>query len=227
MPLLFFNSTSLYNSDTLLSTAMGSKDLTFAYSLYHNPQGSPLISGRIGSPSMLTLFTRTPSPKGVNKHLWDEYGYIKEESGKSAKVLHCSLSTTRFTPISDTGRSLKITCDDKIYIESDEGLEDAYWEYKDLEKVFNKKFKNKLVYVKAYSWGYGLSEEFYFAEAYLIDNLDSSRVFELIKTGDIMVDIRIGQYCSGVNKGKYHDHGTAFRLKNQDKLFQGEMRIDL
>lgn len=28
-----------------------------------------------------------------------------------------------------------------------------------------------------------------------------------------MIDIRIGVYASGKNKGKTHDHGTAFRIK--------------
>ncbi len=31
-----------------------------------------------------------------------------------------------------------------------------------------------------------------------------------------MVDIRIGSYKSGKNKGKTHDHGTGFRIKPSD-----------
>ena len=31
-----------------------------------------------------------------------------------------------------------------------------------------------------------------------------------------MVDIRIGAYKTGKNKGKTHDHGTGFRINKED-----------
>ena len=47
------------------------------------------------------------------------------------------------------------------------------------------------------------------------------------ETGKIYVDLRIGQYHNGKNKGKTHDHGTGFRIREIDQplLFKVQNRI--
>ena len=47
------------------------------------------------------------------------------------------------------------------------------------------------------------------------------------ESGKIYVDLRIGQYHDGKNKGKTHDHGTGFRIKESDQplLFKIKRRI--
>ena len=50
---------------------------------------------------------------------------------------------------------------------------------------------------------------------------------QLAETGEIYVDLRIGQYHNGKNKGKTHDHGTGFRIREIDQplLFKVQNRI--
>lgn len=47
----------------------------------------------------------------------------------------------------------------------------------------------------------------------LLSGLTLDKMLTTIENGDLMIDIRIGVYASGKNKGKTHDHGTAFRIK--------------
>lgn len=183
-----------------------------------------LKAGRVDSQSMLTLFTRAPEPAKSNEYLRNKYGYISEEYDVEKKVLHSTLSTVKWTPIADTGHKLKIECrDNSAYIQSEMGTENVFWSHENLEKSFNNKYKNKLVYVKALSRGFGSHEEFKYVEAYKIDGFDFSILFNLIEEGSIMIDLRIGQYPDG----RTHDHGTGFRIKesDQDKLFINKVRI--
>ena len=39
-----------------------------------------------------------------------------------------------------------------------------------------------------------------------------------VESDKLKIDIRIGVYRSGKNKGKYHDHGTGFRINKRDFL---------
>jgi hypothetical protein len=187
-----------------------------------------LKSCRLNSNSMLTMFTRAPQPARANTYLRLKYGYSSGAYDNDEKVLHATLSADRFTPITDTGHSLKIWCDvDGIYIESESGIEDIFWSRDALRKCFEKKYKNKFVYAKALSRGTGSSEEFKFVEAYEVSGFDYDAFIDLLEVVKIYVDLRIGQYHHGPNKGKTHDHGTAFRIKENDQplLFRLNRRI--
>lgn len=183
-----------------------------------------LKSSRTSSNSMLTLFTRAPKPARSNTYLRAKYGYSSSSYDNESKVLHATLSANRYVPIQNTGKFLKITCDEeKIFIESKEEKENVYWPYELLKTAFMRKYKNKLVYVKADSRGSGASEEFHFKEAYEIFDFDFHLMINLLKIGKIYVDLRIGQYSDG----RTHDHGTGFRIREQDQplLFHTIKRI--
>lgn len=187
-----------------------------------------LKSCRINSNSMLTMFTRSPFPKGSNTNLRLKYGYSSNAYDNNEKVLHASLSADRFTPIADTGHKLKISCKTNgIYIESEEKLEEIYWPRTTLQECFEKKYKNKFVYAKAHSRGSGANEEFLFTEAYEVTGFNYNSFIRLLEVGKIYVDLRIGQYHSGINSGKTHDHGTGFRIREIDQplLFKINNRI--
>ena len=187
-----------------------------------------LKSCRIDSNSMLTMFTRSPQPSRSNTYLRMKYGYSSGAYDNDEKVLHSTLSADRFTPIANTGHCLKIWCDvDGIYILSEDGRENVYWSREALKKCFERKYKNKFVYAKALSRGVGAAEEFKFIEAYEVSGFDYEAFIGLLENGKIYVDLRIGQYHDGKNKGKTHDHGTAFRIKESDQpmLFKTKIRI--
>lgn len=183
-----------------------------------------LKSCRINSKSMLTMFTQTPQPARANTYLRQKYGYSSSAYDNDEKVLHSTLSAARFVPIADTGHSLKIVFDsEKISIASETGIEDVFWNRDALKRSFDKKYKNKFVYVKAESRGSGASEEFRFIEAYEVSGFSYESFVELLERGQIYIDLRIGQYPDG----RTHDHGTGFRIREADQslLFKVNRRI--
>ena len=183
-----------------------------------------LQSCRLNSNSMLTMFTLSPQPARSNTYLRKKYGYSSSAHDNDEQVLHSTLTASRFVPIHDTGNSLKIACDDeKISIASQDGVENVYWTKDRLKRAFEKKYKNKFVYVKADARGCGATEEFLFVEAYEVSGFDYDAMIELLEEGKIFVDLRIGQYPDG----RTHDHGTGFRIKESDQnlLFSVKRRI--
>ena len=181
-----------------------------------------LKASRSNSNSMLTLFTKSPLPKGANTRLRLMYGYASSAYDNNEKVLHATLNARNFTNIANTGNALKVdyivqSPSDLILIESQQGNCDAYWKVSDLKQNFLSKYPNKLVYVKADSRGSGANEEFYYHSAYICDGFSYDGLMELLKAGKVFVDLRIGQYPDG----RTHDHGTGFRIRecDQDALF--------
>lgn len=172
-----------------------------------------LKSCRINSNSMLTMFTRAPQPAKSNTYLRLKYGYSSSAYDNEEKVLHSTLTASRFVPIANTGNSLKIVCDnEKIYIVSKNEIENVFWTREALRKCFEKKYKKKFVYAKAESRGNGANEEFKFIAAYEVTGFDYNAMIELLEQGKIYVDLRIGQYPDG----RTHDHGTGFRIREID-----------
>lgn len=173
-----------------------------------------LKSARINSPrhGMLTLFTKTPEPKGAIKRLYEEFSYVSDAYDNNKPVLHATLSADKFTTLGSSGRKIKIACqEERIYIQSENRLEDAYWSRETLKKAFDKKYTNTLVYVRAENRGSGKEEEFRFVEAYELADFSYDSIIQLLHEGIIKIDIRIGQYSDG----RLHDHGTAFRIPYQ------------
>ena len=187
-----------------------------------------LKSCRLNSNSMLTIFTKTPQPKGAANTLRMNFGYISDAYANNERVLHSTLSADRYVSIADTGRSLKVACDSsKISIVAEDGREYAYWTKELLKNAFEKKYKGKFVYAKAQSRGSGATEEFHFVEAYEVSGFDYEAFVELLEHGKIYVDLRIGQYHGGAKDGQTHDHGTGFRIKENDQplLFRCNRKI--
>ena len=183
-----------------------------------------LKSCRINSQSMLTMFTLSPQPPKSNTYLRLKYGYSSGAYDNDEKVLHSTLTASRFVPIYNTGVELKLVCDEeKISIASQSEIESVYWTREALKRGFEKKYKNKFVYVKAESRGTGANEEFRFIEAYEISGFNYDAMIKLLENGKIFVDLRIGQYPDG----RTHDHGTAFRIREADQplLFKIVNRI--
>jgi hypothetical protein len=187
-----------------------------------------LKSARLNSVSMLTLFTRAPQPAKANTYLREKYGYSSSAYDNNEKVLHSTINALSFTPISITGYKLKIVfVDNRIYIANEAEIEKIYWDCESLRKVFNKKYKNIFVYVKAEASGYRAKEEFHFVSAHVVSGFSFDNFLLLLKQGKIYIDIRIGQYHSGKNAGKTHDHGTGFRIRECDQhlLFKNMEKI--
>ncbi|MCM1135713.1 MAG: MvaI/BcnI family restriction endonuclease [Clostridium sp.] len=187
-----------------------------------------LKSCRLNSNSMLTIFTKTPQPRGAANTLRMTFGYSSDAYDNDEKVLHSTLSADRFVPIANTGRSLKIFCGpEKISIVAEDGKEYAYWTRDALKKAFEKKYKDKFIYAKAIAQGAGANEQFKFTEAYEVSGFNYDAFVALLERGKIYIDLRIGQYHGGIKNGQIHDHGTGFRIKENDQplLFKVNRKI--
>jgi hypothetical protein len=179
-----------------------------------------LKSMRQNSNSMLTLITKAPdNPPKANSILRMKFGYSSTAYDNEEKVLHATLSSQRFSPIAKTGHKLRIECDsENINIISENGEIQAQWNISKLIKKMDQKLGDKFILVRAISRGIGAGEEFHFNEAFLLDGFKSSGIIKMVNDGKILVDLRIGQYHNGKNKGKTHDHGTGFRIFERDYI---------
>ena len=173
---------------------------------FPGPDGitTELKSARKNSKSMLTLFTKSPDPHGINSELLKNFGY----PGENGKLhLHSTINALEFNTLKGkTGFKIEIK-DGQINIASKLKNIVPYWKKETLQKSFEKKYK-ELLYVKAESRGTKKNEEFHFNEAWLMKGFDFDNFVKLLKNGEIKVDIRIGQY----EDGSPHDHGTGFRV---------------
>lgn len=170
-----------------------------------------LKAKRIDSSSMLTIATKSPEPKGVNKVLFGEYKYL---DGKGKYSLHSTVYGSRSNP-----QSFKVVFEgDKLVLKNKSNIE-AYWPLSIFDDVLKAK-SDKILLVFAETKGKRMTknEKFYFTEAYLLSNLNIKKFKAAIQNDKLKIDIRIGVYRSGKYKGKYHDHGTGFRINKRDFL---------
>lgn len=170
-----------------------------------------LKSARKNSPSMLTLFTKSPLPRKANSVLLGRFGY-ESARGNNRKELHTTVNAVRFNQLRGQP-CFKINVEnDKLNLVAYQNEIVAYWDKGTLQRSFETKLP-KLLYVKAEARGTGADEEFWFNEAWLLGGFNFESFLALLRDGVILVDIRIGQYSDG----RTHDHGTAFRVL-PDKL---------
>ena len=195
-----------------LEDLLGIEENNFA-----GPDGltTELKAGRNNATSMLTLFTKSPEPLGINSILLKELGYPDpKRNGKI--VLHSTMNAVSFNQLRG-GNKLKIELtEDKIIINSpklrDKSLKIPFWNYQTLQNSFELKIGKELLYVKADSRGSGINEEFHFNEAWLMRDFQFENFLKQLEKGNLLVDIRMGLY----ENGGVHDHGTAFRLKPEN-----------
>ena len=171
-----------------------------------DPDGftTELISTRKNSGSMLTLFTKSPEPRGVNSELLKSFGY----PGKGGKLhLLTTVNALEFNTLKGkTGFKIEISGDKVNLLTSKKSLK-PYWKKETLRQVLEKKYY-ELVYVSVENQGSGTNEQFHFNEAWLMRGFDFDNFVKLLKNGEIKVDIRIGQHPDG----SPHDRGTGFRI---------------
>lgn len=170
-----------------------------------------LKAKRIDSQSMLTIATKSPEPKGVNRELFEKCKY-KDAFGHFC--LHSTVYGSRFN-----NQGLKIgIVKNKLILENKAGIT-AYWPTTIFADVLASK-SNKILLVFAETKGERktVSEKFHYTEAYLLSDLNQSKFKGAIENDKLKVDIRIGVYRSGKSAGKYHDHGTGFRIDKRNFL---------
>lgn len=92
----------------------------------------------------------------------------------------------------------------------------VYYTYKDISAALNDKLHD-LFYVRAQRrHNDDNTESFYFDSAEIFTAPSLRNFLEMLDNGEIMYDIRMGAYCSGKNCGKPHDHGSGFRIREEN-----------
>ncbi|WLV77069.1 MvaI/BcnI family restriction endonuclease [Lacticaseibacillus parahuelsenbergensis] len=174
----------------------------------------------------ITLFTKSPNvPRGINTLLRQAYGYFDLEGEQ--KILHTSVSSklqfnaksNRYFQIEDdkTEKALKLRVytSNKVLIKDDFTAE---WSYAVLEKSLKKKLKTLAIIMT--STKHVNDQTFYSYDAIkIVRDLSLSQLLNALSDNKLFIDLRLGVYHKGKNKGKTHDHGTAFRIKYDDLLF--------
>jgi hypothetical protein len=170
-----------------------------------------LKAKRIDSESMLTIATKSPEPRGVNRILFENYRYKDKEGYYN---LHSTVYASKINP---QGFRIKVK-DNKLFLENTKHIQ-TYWLLSIFDDVLKSK-SNKILLVFAETKGERKTknEQFHYIEAYLLSNMNIKKFRTAIKNDKLKVDIRIGVYRSGKLKGKYHDHGTGFRINKRDFL---------
>ncbi|MBI4684174.1 MAG: glycosyl hydrolase [Nitrospirae bacterium] len=167
---------------------------------------------RLDSSSMLTIATKAPQPRGANRIIFEHYKYRDSDGYYN---VHSTVYGSRFNP-----QGFKMTFrKGKLFLENTPHNIMAYWDENIFKDVLVSK-SNTIFFALAKTQGEKRSpnEQFHYIEAYLLHNLNADKFHAAIAEDYLKVDIRIGVYRSGKNKGKYHDHGTGFRMNKKDFL---------
>ena len=174
--------------------------------------------------SLLTLFTKSPDIRGINRKIVEKYGYYRENDGN--KILHSTIKGNEYNSLFNIP-FLRLTAkDDKIYLEhyQDGIINDCYWSVDSLSSAYNRKYSTgTILLVKADTKKINNIEYFSYNQAFLLTKFNANNLINNIINGDLCVDLRIG-----INpNGSMHDHGTAFRIKKNklEKFYDIEQII--
>ena len=164
---------------------------------------------RVDSTSMLTLASKSPLPRGVNKLLFVAYSHVAEDG---IRKLYTTIYGSRINP-----QNFKVVFEkDNLILQNKNNIL-AYWPVSLLfEGLKAKADKILLVYAETKGKKGSTNEMFHYAEAYILDGIDFENIKKILENGKLKFDIRIGADKKGKKVGIYHDHGTAIRISKQD-----------
>ncbi len=187
-------------------------------------KGYEIKSHRKNVNSPITLFTKAPDfPKRANQILNEKFGEINPSNSKIHK-LHTSMFADRWSDHRNQ-YSFRLFNDKNsktiiIHVKSVTGNEildkSVGYNYSTIENILSFKLKN-LFYVTAETQIDEQGKElFHFTNAEIYTKPSLEKFLALLDSGKIQYDIRLGSYSSGKNSGKFHDHGSGFRLQEND-----------
>lgn len=183
---------------------------------------------RKDSDSYVTLFTKSPRPRGSINKIKNNYGVFHELNNK---FIYTTIKADSFNSFNKEYQ-FKINIDYKnekivilIYKNNQLINKDYFWYFKDIEECL-KKIENT-AFIQAKSKKESDQEYFKYSSLQLLLNVDLITFLKAIEKGYVVVDIRVGIYKEGKRLGKSHDHGTAFRIKKQNffQIFKNVINV--
>ena len=175
------------------------------------------------------LFNATPDGDYLFpiKRILETLGY-PDKNDKKIKIFNMSFTAKEFTNIGYYKKG-KIVVDEenekiKFIVYDYEGKDlnmNVSWSYKLLKERLDLKLKY-LALINADSKIKNNNEYFNYNEINFYKLKDFNSFIELIKTGNIVVNFKIGVFKDGKRKGQIHDRGTDFSISTTDfeKLYK-------
>lgn len=185
-----------------------------------------LKSARELSEAMVTLFTKSPDPRGINNVIRKTFGYYDEEF-RDMKILHTTFSADKFNRCkAKYGFLLDIDFTKKKIFIKVKNLETdaidnsltAFYPFEKLRDIIEHKCKY-IIFIVADRKKEGGKELFKFNKAVLLSELSFDNFLKFLGQGIIKYDFRLGVYRTSKNPkqiGKTHDHGSGFRINKGD-----------
>lgn len=189
--------------------------------------GIELKTKKNSARAMITLFTATPENKeNSNTSLLSLYGY--DEFNRGIKKLNSSV-TVKGTTNKKANKFFYLELDKinrKLYLRIKENKNSStnlsfyqVWDF----NTFDNAIKNKLdsiAYVSGTAEETTDSGDNYITihQLEFFKGLSTKKIIEAIEKNHIKLDLRLGVFESGKNIGKYHDHGTGFRISYKNLI---------
>jgi len=183
-------------------------------------EGYEIKSHRKSSNSFVTLFTKSPTtPNKANSLLRERFG--TPEGKLNVKTIRTSVFSNKWNSY-NRSYAFKIVVNENTKtidlirkkINGSKSIVECSWTFSEVKSAFSK--LKSLFFVTAEREKKHVHEYFHFTNATIFSKPSFAKLVQLINEGRIMVDIRLGVYSSGKNKGKAHDHGIGFRIKSND-----------
>ena len=175
-------------------------------------------TARRDSKSLITLFSKVPQLEtGIsNKDLVEKYGYW--DNKKNRQALYCTVSSIKENSL---GWKIEVTneevllfiCKGKIIAKENIQL----LRLKAIEKISNS------VFIIADRKKQENKEYFHYNEAYLLTDIKSKNILDLIKNGEIVFDWRMHIK----DNGAVRDHGPGYRIHERkiQNLYSSRRRL--
>lgn len=174
-------------------------------------------SQRVDTTSPITLFSIATENRN-NRRLFDKYGQTTNDNtrrlywtvymGRLACLYgryECQLEFDNLI----TPQRLYVKIKDTITNNIDT---QAYWDLQHVREIANNKIRN-LVACHAQTINSGNNRYFQYKNFNCYFNFSFDKLLDCIRDGLVQVDFRIGADLTGNHAGKYHDHGSAFRIQ--------------
>lgn len=178
--------------------------------------------------SPVSLFTKSPThPKSINSQLRVKYGVSDNEHGLpklNTRVKGDSFNTHR----GGFGFKLDINVNEKrIYLlvknlSNNQIVEnEIYWDFDVIENAIKNKIKKIAVF-----YGDAKRENnknfVRYTKMVMITGLTIENMLKALVSGNLYLELRLGVYSSGKKYGKFHDHGSGFRMGLNKLIELGE-----
>ncbi len=185
------------------------------------------------SKAHMTLFSQKPTyPSDGDNYMREHYG-IPDEEFPNINVFRTSIYAHRWSFVyNQFNFKIDVNHNEKrVYVlKADKDLNildnSVYWDFKDI--INGTKKLNNLFVVKADEKTIGDKVHFQYPTASVfIDYIGDQNFINLLASGVIRYDNRLGIYRTGAKTGLAHNHGGAFRIAPKDvgQLFRTKIDI--